>query len=438
MVTITSLELADGSEAHPISNIVIVYDDGEARLEDPFVDDDVLVYEIDPADYPEMTMIFVKAGNNGTRGQGEEIDITALTAATCDPDGDGVYDPNDNCPTTPNPDQADLDNDGTGDMCDRDADGDGYQGTLGDGADCNDLDPAINPDATDIPGNSIDEDCDGSDAEADADGDGVPDTADNCPATPNTDQTDTDNDGFGDACDNDDDNDGLPDSEELILGTDPLDDDTDDGGVNDGDEVSNGTDPLNGSDDFGTPATPVRFYFEGWEDYAQTSTSCGAASHPVLGFWHQDTDDGTDWAVDTGGTSSGNTGPSFDVTRGDSSGKYLYIEASGSCTPAVTAGLTSAPFDLTGRNRTELRFWYHMYGQSIGSLTVAVSVDGGGTWDDLWTLSGDQGNQWTQQVVDLSAYDGQGVVMLRFVGETGDGFTSDIAIDDLELYEYVS
>ena len=36
---------------------------------------------------------------------------------------------------------------------------------------------------------------------ADVDGDGVPDEQDNCPTTPNTDQTDTDGDGAGDACD---------------------------------------------------------------------------------------------------------------------------------------------------------------------------------------------------------------------------------------------
>ncbi|RZB38447.1 MAG: hypothetical protein SRB2_00195 [Desulfobacteraceae bacterium Eth-SRB2] len=43
----------------------------------------------------------------------------------------------------------------------------------------------------------------------DSDGDGVLNVSDNCPDTPNPDQTDTDGDGQGDACDPDDDNDDV-------------------------------------------------------------------------------------------------------------------------------------------------------------------------------------------------------------------------------------
>jgi hypothetical protein len=56
---------------------------------------------------------------------------------------------------------------------------------------------------------------------------------------------DTDGDGTLDDCDSDDDDDGLPDDDELTLGTDPLDPDSDDDGLLDGDEVDvHMTDPL--------------------------------------------------------------------------------------------------------------------------------------------------------------------------------------------------
>ncbi len=57
----------------------------------------------------------------------------------------------------------------------------------------------------------------------DTDGDGVADIADNCPFHPNPTQTDTDGDALGNACDADDDNDGVPDSFEIANGFDPLD-----------------------------------------------------------------------------------------------------------------------------------------------------------------------------------------------------------------------
>jgi arylsulfate sulfotransferase len=86
----------------------------------------------------------------------------------------------------------------------------------------------------------------------DTDSDGVPDYQDNCVHTPNgvlipgtggNSQVDTDGDALGDACDPDDDNDGLTDAQELALGTAPLLADTDGDGLSDSNEVSAG-DPL--------------------------------------------------------------------------------------------------------------------------------------------------------------------------------------------------
>lgn len=67
----------------------------------------------------------------------------------------------------------------------------------------------------------------------DADNDGVEDQIDKCPEISNADQLDTDGDGLGDACDDDDDNDGLSDTVELELGSDPRRQDTDEDGAPD-------------------------------------------------------------------------------------------------------------------------------------------------------------------------------------------------------------
>ena len=138
-----------------------------------------------------------------------------------DDDGDGVLDPQDNCPLTANPSQANSDGDMLGDACDDDDDNDGV-------GDAQDNCPfAVNQDQADSDGDLSGDACD-----ADDDNDGSPDGADcqplnaavsplklelcnglddNCDASVDEGYTDFDADGVKDCVDDDDDNDNDPD-----------------------------------------------------------------------------------------------------------------------------------------------------------------------------------------------------------------------------------
>ena len=209
--------------------------------------------------------------------------IDAIALSLSDGDEDGVTNDLDNCQDVANADQADLDQDGEGDACDADIDGDAVsnadetaQGTSPDEADSDGDGVLDGEDALPLNASeSSDRDGDGTGDNADAfpddsaetqdsdndgvgdvrdafdedptefedtDGDGVGDNTDVFPDDPTEFQDsdndgvgdvrdafdedpfefeDTDGNGVGDAADPDDDGDGYSDAEELAEGTDP-------------------------------------------------------------------------------------------------------------------------------------------------------------------------------------------------------------------------
>jgi len=150
--------------------------------------------------------------------------------------------------------------------------------------------------------------------------------------------------------------------------------------------------------------------------------------------WHNDTGDDFNWFILSGSTPSNNTGPSGDHTTG--SGYYMYTEATNPNNPNKRADLITPNFDLSVLTDVEVRFWYHMYDNTVnnymGALHLDVFLNDAWIEDVMTPISGDQGDQWHEQVVDVTAYDGE-IIKLRFRGITGSGYASDIAIDDFSI-----
>lgn len=184
-----------------------------------------------------------------------------------------------------------------------------------------------------------------------------------------------------------------------------------------------------------SPAIAEFPYSQDFETFSIGPSKLG--SFDLSDYWEQGIDDQCDWTVLAGPTPSqahpqaGTTGPTVDHTVGDSTGKYLYVESSGT-NGGKRFNLLTPPFDLTSCGAPEFSFWYHMRADSnrMGDLFVEVLEESDTT--SVFELSGDQGQEWNQAQIDLSQWEGS-EIRLRFRGEAAETWESDICIDDVMM-----
>lgn len=166
-------------------------------------------YQVDLQGYLELqdeVSVLISGCADRAGNLADHFSFTFQTTGPGDDDGDGILNPDDNCPLIPNFDQLDTDQDGLGDVCDPDIDNDTI---LNPDDNCVLI---INPQQLDLDQNGIGDACDD-----DWDGDGILNPDDNCPLIPNSSQMDIDGDRIGDACDDDRDNDGVIDPDDNCV-----------------------------------------------------------------------------------------------------------------------------------------------------------------------------------------------------------------------------
>lgn len=161
--------------------------------------------------------------------------------------------------------------------------------------------------------------------------------------------------------------------------------------------------------------------------------NCWQASYLPKYYWKSQNSTGSN-------TNSPNTGPIYDHTLGGSTagGMYLYTESNTSSVYGDSTILYSPFIDFSNNNSPRVSFWYHMFGEAIGSLSLEVYENG--TWVNLYTVNNQQQStedaQWLSQTINLFQYAGD-TMQFRFLAIKGFGlpaFNGDIAIDDI-LFE---
>jgi len=199
---------------------------------------------------------------------------------------------------------------------------------------------------------------------------------------------------------------------------------------------SNDTSPWVGPFSFGT-SNSVPFH----EDF-ETFTA-GQLGTTFTNGWSSTGTTNPRWEseVSTGANSNSTlTGPFFDATMPTTAGgKYMYLETSSPSSLGQKNTLSSPPiFIPTNGNTLVLEYSYHMFGSTMGNLYVAIDTNN--VLDTIATLIGAQqaaqADSFKDTMLLLNGYSGKSII-IRFIGEAGSSFYSDMAIDEVHLFDTV-
>lgn len=91
-------------------------------------------------------------------------------------------------------------------------------------------------------------------------------------------------------------------------------------------------------------------------------------------------------------------------------GHYMYIEASG--VSNQVAQLSSLQETQTGA--ACIQFWFHMYGNNIGTLNV-YTAQGGQNGSPVWSRQRNQGNRWNLAQISINPSSPYSVILINSI-----------------------
>ncbi|XP_054281784.1 leukocyte tyrosine kinase receptor isoform X2 [Macrosteles quadrilineatus] len=157
--------------------------------------------------------------------------------------------------------------------------------------------------------------------------------------------------------------------------------------------------------------------------------------------WHNEEENWMNWTLNSGPTETDHTGPSTDHTYKNATGKYIYVEMSGSARLGAASLLVSpmfnppppVVFNVAGRhyNACSVSFYYHQYGAHSGSLTLMLKEQYNTQIKELWRSFGNQGNVWKRVIRPLPVVSQR--YTLFFEAKKSYSMRGDVALDDYAM-----
>ena len=187
-------------------------------------------------------------------------------------------------------------------------------------------------------------------------------------------------------------------------------------------------------------------------DWSPSGSSAGwvNGSSAVDGtYWGRDSNKNVKgWNMDSGTTGSGNTGPNGGVDPSDgsheSAEKYMYTESSSGRNAYAFVARLAIPDMNDTSNDLDLKFWVHAFGAAMGDLYVYIDDASASNHSSATELAAYEtfsgftatSSVWQQKTISLNSYrDNSTDYYIYFVSQNGTSFTSDLAIDAVQLIE---